>query len=81
MENVKEVKKLDYNGFVQELSAKRKAMGFSMRYVANKYSTSPATLVKFEKGSPDGALVKKDMRMLEFYCDLLNIDFLYLVTL
>ena len=81
MEDVKEVKKLTYNEFVKELAEKRKAMGFSMRNVAKRYNTSPATMVKFEKGIAEGEDSKKDMRMIEVYCDLLKIDFLYLVTL
>jgi transcriptional regulator with XRE-family HTH domain len=81
MEDVKEVKKLTYNEFVKELAGKRKAMGFSMRNVAKKYNTSPATMVKFEKGINEGIEAKKDMKMIGIYCDLLKIDFLYLVTL
>jgi len=81
MENVTEVKKLSYNEFVKELAARRKAMGFSMRSVSEKYNTSPATMVKFEKAGSSKTEVKKDMRMIEVYCDLLKVDFKYLVTL
>jgi transcriptional regulator with XRE-family HTH domain len=79
--DVKEVKKLSYNEFVRELAAKRKEKGFSMRNVAKKYNTSPATMVKFEKGVIEGEKSYEDMKMVKMYCDLLEVDFSYLVTI
>lgn len=79
--DVKEIKKLSYNEFVKELVAKRKEKGFSMRNVAKRYRTSPATMVKFEKGLVEGENNTEDLKMVKMYCDLLNVKFSYLVTI
>lgn len=75
-----EESKVDYNGFVKLLEAKRKSLGVSLRQIADKYHMSPSTLCKFEKGCCEESGFYKNLAIVERYCEILDVKFDYLVA-